>query len=421
MVSRIRTRSSPVVTRDMFVTRDCGSYWPSCDSGLHRTFSYTPLYESMEDVVTLEFERKRNEGKIVNSPMEKTSILWDHTFGKYHANYSQISGISDSHKHFTLDVEAGFFLPWTLIPTVEPLDEAALIDLAVTKAHANRSVEEFQALVTAAEAQQTVSSMHSILGRIFRILKDIKRLDSDVWTDSAKYLSKRRLKKELSVDELQDRYLEARYAIRPLIYDFEQAANAWNSQLPNRQTSRGFASDATEEHVIDYHSDHYSREHQYKASKSIVTEVRAGVLDELRIETLEEFLSVWGMDSFASSAWERVPFSFITDWFFTVGDTIAAWAPQRGLTKLASWYSLKRVTTERIQLINSFPILDSGYWDGKDDVKVYTTGGPASTRVTTYKKRVPDPDVPALPMFDLNVDTLKIVDLLAIARKSLLQ
>lgn len=410
MATRIRTRSADPVTRDMYLYRSCGSYFSSCSDDLHRVHGYTPLFESMEDVVTLEFERKKNEGKIINSPMEKTSTLWHHEYGALNSGYAGLTGIPDSWKETSFDIEATYYLPWTLVPTAAAIDEENLIDIAVAQAHANRSQAEFQALVTAAEARKTVDSVGSILGRIFRILKQIKRLEY------------RKLKKEIKLDELQDRYLEARYAIRPLIYDFEQAATAWNSQLPQRQTSRGFASDTSVKEDSGSYIAHSSRTEYYEASQSIVTKVRAGVLDELHLDTLDEHLSVWGMDSFAESAWELVPFSFIVDWFFNVGDTIAAWTPKRGLTKLASWYTLERVTTERLAHVSSSANIYDSYWTGKDTpITTFISGTPVATCVTTYKERVPDPSIPAIPTFDLNVDTLKIIDLLAIARKSLLK
>lgn len=435
MATRIRTRSAPTVTRGMYVTRDCGTYFSSCDSGIHRSHSYVPLYESMEDVVTKNFERKRDEGKIINSPMEKISTLWHHTYGTYHADYSGFTDVPNSHKYFTLDIEATYFLPWTVVPTVpnDAVNEEALIDLAVSAAHANRSQAEFQALVSLAEANKTVQSIGSILGRIFKILKAVKALEplraksefhkiERILKSNADY-RKRQVSKEFSHDGLLNQYLEARYALRPLIYDLNNAVKAWNKKIDqHRQTSRGYATDTWSSGIItDLHSDHYSREHMYETKTVHKVEVRAGVLDALKLDELDESLSIWGVDSIAESALELTSYSFIVGWFFNIADWVSAWAPKGGLEKLASWYTIKRTTTQYLKHRQSYPLFEGGYWNGKEDVDVYASGEPTATRVYTHVNRVPNPDIPALPRLDINVDTLKIIDLLAIARKSLLK
>jgi hypothetical protein len=77
----------------------------------------------------------------------------------------------------------------------------------VTQAHANIDTSEMMALVTVAESRKTVDSMRALLWRAYKVARAVRKLDA------------RALKGEFTKKELADRYMEMRYAVRPMIYE----------------------------------------------------------------------------------------------------------------------------------------------------------------------------------------------------------
>jgi hypothetical protein len=155
--------------------------------------------------------------------------------------------------------------------------------------------------------------------------------------------------------------MEFRYALRPLVYDAKQVVAALSGdELPDvgRQTFRGYKEDfgSTVENGVLLYSDAGTRVYG-RQEASTVFQVRAGVLTT--IEAISK-LNVWGLDSIAESAWELMPYSFILDWFFDIGETLASWTPEMGVKKLASWVVTEVTTTQMVRVTSAENILPSG-------------------------------------------------------------
>ena len=112
------------------------------------------------------------------------------------------------------------------------------------------------------------------------------------------------------------------------------------------------------------------------------------------------------------SAWELVRWSFIADWFFSIGDVISSWSQSSGLTPLTSWVTLVHDTFIE-KKCTSCTISDrNGYtWGGADYVHLGKSYG-SIRRVW----RVPSPSRTIIPRFDLKLNLGKILDLGAIGR-----
>jgi hypothetical protein len=145
-------------------------------------------------------------------------------------------------------------------------------------------------------------------------------------------------------------------------------------------------------------------------------DVRAGVL--CQVEALNH-ISIYGLTQPVEAIWELIPFSFIVDWFFNVGNTIGSWTPEMGTKTLASWYVINNTTYQKMGRFHDdfeFPEGDS-LRRGTAYSKMLSNCW--CDRTTVTKERVPSPIRAVVPTFSLRLDTLKLVDLLIIAKKLL--
>lgn len=288
--------------------------------------------------------------------------------------------------------QLGSFLDPTMYPEIASTT-LTLKDQSVAKAHANASQAEISALMLAGEGRETVKSIASILMRAFKILLAIKRLDVG-------YLGK-----QLSPDEIADRYMEARYALRPMMYDVEGILKAWQTTVPNltrRSTSRGFtAREWTFKQTVDSHDTSFMCKFSIEKELHCSAAVRSGVLSDVDVS----HLTIWGVDTVFETALELIPFSFIANWFFNIADTLASWTPKAGVRKLASWATVTTVAVSVNKLVNV-----SNTWPIALVEDEITWGGSKSISVLEKTRHV-DPRRSHFPSFDLNIDTLKLIDL----------
>lgn len=378
-------------------------------------------YEEMWDNVTPDFSKIMSQGGIVNSGMRQVKRVRKCGSNIYDADqtYTEVidcSGTSQSvwrgsKAYGPLSMDEQFFLA---DPTFNLQN---LIDRAVTKAWANADSSKAAALATLGEGKKTIRSVTDILGRLVKIIKKLKHLEfsftgvSD-WKWRLGNVGKT-FKGDFSAKVAADRYMEARYAIRPLIYDMNSVINALSHKKSDsvRQTFRGFSSDSksvSSQTTVNINSElHFSD----KRTTFVQVNVRAGVLCQV---DEPHWITLWGLDQLPEAAWELAPFSFIVDWFFNVGDTISSWVPRTNLRAIASWYVIETITYRLIEYPNFWftPIAGRNYINPH-----FILGDFWRSETRTEKERVPDPRRSVLPSFDLRLDILKLIDLMIIARQ----
>lgn len=426
MTERVRSRVESVTT-DWWKTAETqqstlGSQPVTADTS--GSYTENETYEEMTDVVTPRYKQISANGGIVNSPMSKVKTItrdnlcyykylysWEKWYelpppddpGQWGTFYHAYEGVFPSSDY--LDVAND-------LPQLPSYDEQAKIDQAVAKAWAATDVTELQSLVTLAEGKKTVLSLISIFTRLIKILKKIKRLDI------------KGLMNELSAKELSDRYMELRYALRPLVYEVKGVAAALQTEAgtkPNRLTFRGittYQDDDVSTVTIPVTYSNFAGVWDYDIVRTTKWErnisVRAGVLTQL--EQLNS-LNIWGMTQPVESLWELVPFSFVVDWFFNVGDVLSAWTPNYGLKALASWY----VVEKREYQFLSETHTNCETTDTTEDhnpLEYQRTMSNLWYDLTTISKvRVPNPQRPILPTWNMRLDTWKLTDLVIIAKK----
>lgn len=387
--------------------------------------AYTPItqpnnWETKEttDVVTSSFHTRINRGEIINNPFSTVTIRETAravgTFEHVYRTSSKVVSCSTctpatSHYRVYKDkVHAGMFGSTTgggylpLDSSVRASKRQAVIDLAVTQAHANIDTSEILGLASAAESRKTVESVRAILWRVFKIARNVRKLNLRGVLD------------ELSPKELADRYMEARYAIRPLMYDIRGITKALEAtRRYERRTFRGYAEDSytcspvtvsnipcQPMAVIDL-----------RKETDYVVSARAGVMCDCDITGS----SIFGLDQIAETAWELVPFSFVIDWFANVGDTIAAHTPNAGVTQRASFVTVKEHLTQRLICTDHrSTCAASGY------VLISITS-PKGTmqKEELVLERIVDPVLYSWPRVDISLDGYKLTDLGIILRRVL--
>jgi hypothetical protein len=359
----------------------------------------------MDDVVTPRFKERMAAGEIINNPYnyhrlvttKPTVTSYVHNQLLVNAQGCIYGSVYSGQSSMTSDAMQPFL---TVFSTQEWADtKASLINQAVTRAHSNASSAEIGALVTAAEAEKTVVSIAQILKRVFRIIRAARKGDILY------------LKKQISYKELEDRYLELRYALRPLMYDASNAQSAFRESKAFktfRKTYRGFAheSGTSQDTYIGY-SDPISTE--ISRICQWVCEARAGVLCD--IETSNT--SVFGLDQIPESIWELVPFSFIIDWFLNIGDTIAAWTPSAGVREKTSWVVVESYAASQNSLVRQW-YSGSNPFNYRNDI---VWGSLSKSQDDIYRERIVVPQLSLLPTVNVRLNTLKILDLAAIIRK----
>lgn len=369
------------------------------------TGSGTSKSETTTDVVTPNYKQIICSGGIVNNPFSKTTI---ETYGPGAVSMRRqigfirtpFRGDIDRQEYDTTGTCYPACTSQVALLTPPTADRASCEAEAVTAAYANVDASEMQALASAAESRKTLDSMVDISKRVLRIARSVRKLHF------------KELYGELSPKELSDRYLEARYAVRPLIIDAAQLCNALEKKREHvRQTFRGKAS-----RTADL-SDQVSGVNvaagllaDLKRTANVTITARAGVLASVEIDEIVNF----GLDQLAETAWELTPFSFIIDWFANVGDVIAAWTPNAGITQRASWLTTRVVTSRANSLISG-----SARWPGTCDYRTIYVAPFSYGDTTTTVERTTDPVASVLPVISINLDTFKLIDLGLILRKTL--
>jgi hypothetical protein len=245
-------------------------------------------------------------------------------------------------------------------------------------------------------------------------MKDLKRLESYM-----SVLAKRKARRlELSKDDssIVDAWLEYRYAIRPLIFDLRNALSALEKVIvAQRLTARGRelskGEDTSSFSFTAANNNGISVVGTISTKEQILA--RAGCLYYVDA-TLTSFLDVIGLDQPLESGYELIPFSFILDWVFSVGDWLNGIFKSSGLSILTSWVTLSVERTETRKVTSASIKTGPGYsWTDQQ----FVLG--SSHSVVKWKWRVPNPNFPTLPRFDLKLNLAKIIDLGAIARNTI--
>jgi hypothetical protein len=378
-------------------------------------------YREMTDEEIPDYHKLSAQGLIFNNPMQSTSVVEERSPVTYnytrctekygctppkwygYINYQGAGNIDFSEKLWEHSID--MYLPSGL----DPDDVSLCCERAVSKSWANVTQADMLSYVALIEAGKTLGGMKQLLGTAHKVIragrKKIHRLQKSG--------------SSLSRTDLADFYMNLRYNLRPLYYDIRGLQKAIEPDgNHSRRTYRGVSSmSGTKDDMVSVPWMYYSAPyidvdvdfHRYCKTE---IEARAGVLVDWKGDSLSAKLGGW---SFASSAWDLVPFSFIVDWFFNVGDTLLAWMPIVGGKALTSWVSSTVTTTQTSMIGLTHCDISSTSPSYRYSLGNFDFAG-EFTKTTIEKVRVPRPERTVIPNISVSLDALKLLDLGVIVR-----
>jgi hypothetical protein len=222
-----------------------------------------------------------------------------------------------------------------------------LINLASTTAAANVDNPTFHGATFIAELRETLGFLRNPLGAFNKQLEDYR------WRKRAR----KSLNHKTTGEYIRDNWLSYRYAVRPLVQDIQNAAEAVARTVlnnePLRQTARGYASESGETEETGTISSLY--DHTTRTVKTV--SVRAGILYEISRDP-----NTFGMTvpDIPVALWEAIPYSFVADWFLNIGSFIQAISPVGGVKRLGSWTTVKTETSTTREIWWERPGTSSG-------------------------------------------------------------
>lgn len=219
-------------------------------------------------------------------------------------------------------------------------------------------------------------------------------------------MSRRRRSKRPNFGELSREFseiwLENRYGWRLLYYDLKAAQESYDkiSQSDFLDRVRGRASDSSSsvEYTPWVRTGFNSSRIETRLVRTTTLERRAATGVTLNFD------NVVSVDPVVT-AYELIPFSFVLDWFTTVGSVIEGFSPFVNSSVDFNSFSERRFTTV-IGEVRAAP-------QGGENVLMYS--GNADFFVERYNYNRTTENVSALPRFRLNLNWAKGVDILALS------
>lgn len=247
-----------------------------------------------------------------------------------------------------------------------------LVDTAGTSALSKVGQSTSQGMVTLAEVAKTAKYLANPLEGTFKLLEKIaKSRKYSQWRD----IKLRRKGKTFGQLErtavprsskfpvgslgsyIESEWLAYRYAFRPLVFEVKNLAAAIvdlnTAYYQTRQKSTGFGAEEASASTTHTHTDGLWSL-GYKVETTDTFTVRAGVLyDQSKASQFQAHFGSFRSQDWVEAAWEILPFSFVSDWWWNFGDYLKALAPKSGVTQLASWWTEERIIRVRREVTSA--------------------------------------------------------------------
>lgn len=348
--------------------------------------------ETTYDNVVPNFNELRDRGTIVMNDYQHHEETATFLPGKFVA-YRLDEGW---HTYYNYDYNIADVLPLSKWPTFQVgWDIDHLANIALTKLYAKIDAAPIQSIVSIAEFHKTVASLRAAFIGVLRAIRGIHRIRRLL------------LRGAITSAKAANMYLEVRYGLRPIYYDVISAVEALNSYgKVKRKRYCAMAADTKtdQENFSVYYANNYEATGRCTLNASLT--VLAGAIVDGKLST-NGLIDVAGLDEIPGSLWELVPFSFIVDWFVNVGDFIAAYTPKPDVDIKGTWVTVRDRRTRTAQCYTYRDLYD---------FQSCGSVGINGTYVENTTTRYANPEKPQLPQFNIRLNWLKILDLLAILR-----
>lgn len=260
---------------------------------------------------------------------------------------------------------------------------------ALQQAAAADALPSFDALTALAEAEGTARMLVSCRNRAKRLI--LQALKGGKHTAKA----------------AADAWLEWRYGWRTLLYDMEDAAEAYNTPVRDLFIEgRAGASFALSEYIS-------TPTYTYHCTWDNVTQLNYDLSVRANVVLHYDMASTNVLASPLVTAWELIPYSFIADWFVSAGEAIAAWVVT---SKSRSYFSsfgrklkVDGITGVENPRLGNGPCAASPY-----GVSAF---GTASVH---FKSRVPLGPLSHIPQIRVKLTSARLLDAAALLMKRIL-
>lgn len=374
-------------------------------------------YDIYHDVVVENFHKLKNQGNLFFNPQSRYTMSYKQDTHAYAAYSGQRYG-----------VPVGGGCTWNIplsVPEVDNLDHSDIksalsqefssdFSIALTQAFSNIDESELLIAASVGELPETIKWLTSLFRRFVKLTRTF--LSKKVAINLLK--SARKLTAKQATSDLADLWLEYRYAVRPLLFEAQQAAEAFNKELALQQrfTARGHQNNtSTSSENVDVAQTYTGW--CTTTFNTVVTSTynaRAGALYQIELSDERDWSVILGLDKPFSVLWELTGGSFIFDWFFNLGQVISMWEQNPSLVVKGAWVSETWTLDKICQL--SGVALDSS-WTYPYTNMAASVSSPGTARlVQRWQCRTVDVTKPILPHVRVNLDCAKLIDLAAIAR-----
>lgn len=358
--------------------------------------------ENMYDYVYDNFYSRQAAGEIMCSEMNKQRVVTETvlTPGTVYA----VNGCSK------IDFLVNYIRERSIPHLGAPPNFAAELDSmkksASTQSVANVSSEEINILATIGELNETKDMLIKTLLQIKNISNTMREFGRFIRYGSIKNLSQplSEVKRHYNYYKgLENFWMEMRMGWRPFLFECEKLHSAVTAQKehPSRQTFRGKTDKLFE--LSDTIKSDQARVCEFTRSYTNRVTVRAGTICQQRTFG---FPDTYGLTKMPQAIWELTKLSWAVDYFFNVGNAIAAYVPDTLWEPLASWYVVQQDISKTIKMVNSY----------QKDSSFYPAFGGGLSIVTERKvERVPCAYLGIAYFPKLNVS--KYLDLVAVGRQ----
>lgn len=207
---------------------------------------------------------------------------------------------------------------------------------------------------------------------------------------------------KLRPEEVRNLWLEVRYGWRPLIYDMRDFTQTLEEFDAERRFYTERSGDTFQGEFETVHWDNIVQQYGTWDSRSSISWELSARGSAALLVTPPKFQT-----NPVTTAWELVPYSFVIDWFFDIGSflgSLSALAISSDVTVAhGSYLKISKVTNMSMVATNGA----SGSLTFSEPM------------VHTMEKTLRVPSQPSyLPQFNVNLNTYKILDLVALAFRS---
>jgi hypothetical protein len=201
-----------------------------------------------------------------------------------------------------------------------------------------------------------------------------------------------------------DAWLEWRYGWRILLYDMAAISDFVETPFREIRTGRANVTFAD----IKSSTSHFSG---YYVTHDTLNEVNRKLSVNATCAVLVEANTLNAFASFAVTAWELVPYSFVADWFVSIGDVLKAWSVLQGAKQVTLTRGEYYEETGKSQVVNV--TAGTGTYASNPHASGTSYSG------CSFKRRTPVPrgSVSLAPQIRVNLSSKRILDAAALLSK----